>query len=64
MSKEKTQKTVLITGAAGALGSALSREFADAGWNIVMLDKNRRGLEKAWDSIVADGGDLIQVPSA
>lgn len=56
MSDENHQNTALITGAAGALGSALSGDFARAGWNIVMLDKNRRGLEKAWDAIVAEGG--------
>jgi NAD(P)-dependent dehydrogenase (short-subunit alcohol dehydrogenase family) len=44
-------KTVIITGAAGGLGSVLSALAADSGWNAVMLDKNRKGLEQAFDSI-------------
>lgn len=38
-------KTVLITGAAGGLGSALAIQAAEAGADLVLLDKNRRGLE-------------------
>lgn len=44
-------QTALITGAAGSLGSELSRQLVQCGWNVVMLDKNRRGLEEAWDRI-------------
>lgn len=43
--------TVIVTGAAGALGSALSSLAVDAGWNVVMLDKDRKRLEQAFDSI-------------
>jgi len=53
--KPDKKKTVLITGAAGALGSALSRECATRRFNIVMLDKNVKGLESVWDSIVGAG---------
>jgi NAD(P)-dependent dehydrogenase (short-subunit alcohol dehydrogenase family) len=48
------EKTALITGAAGSLGSELSRQLAQRGWNVVMLDKDRRGLERAWDTIAED----------
>ena len=48
-------KTIIITGAAGGLGSALSRACAADGFNTVMLDCNRRGLEQAWDRITGDG---------
>jgi len=44
-------KTILITGAAGGLGSALALKCADAGADLVLLDKNRRGLEKLSDMI-------------
>lgn len=47
-------KTVIVTGAAGGLGSALSGLAADAGWNVVMLDKDRKGLERAFDNIGED----------
>jgi NAD(P)-dependent dehydrogenase (short-subunit alcohol dehydrogenase family) len=42
-------KTVLVTGAAGSLGSALSRLCLEEGFNTVMLDVDRRGLEAFFD---------------
>ena len=57
MSADTHKKTVLITGAAGALGSALSMECAVKGFNTIMLDKNSRGLDLAWDTITARGLD-------
>ena len=46
-----TGKTVLITGAAGGLGSALAVQCASEGAELVLLDKNRRGLEQLSDRI-------------
>lgn len=48
-------KTIIVTGAAGGLGSALSTECVKSGFNTVMLDSDRRGLEAAWDGITAKG---------
>lgn len=48
-------KTIIITGAAGALGAALSRVCSADGFNTVMLDCDRRGLEQAWDRISGEG---------
>jgi NAD(P)-dependent dehydrogenase (short-subunit alcohol dehydrogenase family) len=50
-----TGKTVLVTGAAGGLGSALSMRLARRGFNTIMLDNDQRGLEAAWDSISGAG---------
>lgn len=50
------RKSALITGAAGGLGSALSRRAAIKGWQVIMMDKNKRGLERLHDEIVAAGG--------
>lgn len=44
-------KTVLITGAAGALGSALSRVACERGWRVLMIDRDTRGLNRAFDAI-------------
>ena len=44
-------KTIIVTGAAGGLGSALSMAAARAGSNTVMLDCNQHGLEQAYDRI-------------
>ena len=49
-------KTVLITGAAGSLGSALTRLCLEAGFNTIMLDSDRKGLEKIFDSVAGQGG--------
>ena len=55
MAEKSNDRTVLITGAAGALGSALSRLFVEHGFNTIMVDKEKKGLESAWDSIVSEG---------
>jgi len=52
----KKIKSVLITGAAGGLGAALSKCAAIKGWQVIMMDKNKRGLERQYDVIVAAGG--------
>jgi NAD(P)-dependent dehydrogenase (short-subunit alcohol dehydrogenase family) len=55
MAARPYNKTILITGAAGALGLALSRECVARRYNTIMLDKNMKGLESGWDSIVNAG---------
>ena len=48
-------KTILITGAAGGLGSALALECAGAGAELVLLDKDRRGLGELSDKVMDMG---------
>ena len=48
-------ESVLITGAAGSLGSALAERCAERGWATVLLDKDQRGLERLFDRIEAEG---------
>lgn len=48
-------KTILITGAAGGLGSALALQCASLGADLVLLDKNRRGLGELSDRITRQG---------
>lgn len=48
-------KTILITGAAGGLGTALALQCADAGADLVLLDKDRRGLDQLSDRITDQG---------
>jgi NAD(P)-dependent dehydrogenase (short-subunit alcohol dehydrogenase family) len=50
-------RTILITGAAGGLGSALALECAGAGAELVLLDKDRRGLGALSDRITDAGFD-------
>lgn len=46
MSGQFSGKTVMITGAAGAVGSAVVRKFAGEGANLVLVDLHREGAEK------------------
>jgi NAD(P)-dependent dehydrogenase (short-subunit alcohol dehydrogenase family) len=43
-------RTVIVTGAAGNLGGAVARVFADLGANLVLVDLKREGLERAFGS--------------
>ncbi len=45
---------VLITGAASGIGAQLSRLFARDNFNLVLVDKNRDGLEKFRDELARD----------
>ena len=47
--------TIIITGAAGGLGSALSLVCAREGISTVMIDRDQRGLEVAYDRITDAG---------
>lgn len=48
-------KTIILTGAAGALGSALATACARGQWNVVLVDMDQRGLERVYDGIVEQG---------
>lgn len=43
-----TDRTVMITGAAGHLGRAVAAAFAERGANLVLLDLKREALQKAY----------------
>ena len=43
-------RTVIVTGAAGNLGSAVAKAFGELGANLVLVDLKREGLEKAFGS--------------
>lgn len=49
--------TILITGAAGGLGSALAMTCAKLGAELILLDKNRRGLIQLSDRFTKAGLD-------
>lgn len=48
-------KTVVITGAAGGLGSAFARRFAQAGAGIAMLDIRQDAVEEAAERLQTEG---------
>src|SRR2546423_1121945 len=43
-------RTVIVTGAAGNLGAAVAKAFAELGANLVLVDLKRESLEKAFGS--------------
>jgi len=55
MNRDKV-KTMVVTGAAGGLGSALSKVAAANGWQVIMIDRDKRALERHYDAIVSAGG--------
>ena len=48
-------RVVLITGATGGLGSALSHALAKAGATVALMGKHRGRLETLYDELVAAG---------
>jgi NAD(P)-dependent dehydrogenase (short-subunit alcohol dehydrogenase family) len=48
-------KTILITGAAGGLGGELALQCARQGAELILLDKNRRGLSALSDAMTEAG---------
>lgn len=49
-------RVILVTGASGGLGQAVSLACAAAGASVVLLGRNVRALESVYDSIKAAGG--------
>lgn len=49
-------RVILVTGAAGGIGRAVSTAAAAAGATIILLDRNIRGMEQTYDAIEAMGG--------
>jgi NAD(P)-dependent dehydrogenase (short-subunit alcohol dehydrogenase family) len=47
-------RTYLVSGAAGAIGSALAIALGRAGASVVLLDRNERGLDVTYDRIEQD----------
>jgi len=48
-------KTVLITGGAGAIGSATARTFLKRGANVLLVDLDAKGLEQVAEGLAAPG---------
>jgi uncharacterized protein len=54
-------KLALVTGAASGIGKALAQEHARHGGNLVLVDKNAKGLEEFKNVLHAEYKDSIQV---
>ncbi|MBE0409248.1 MAG: SDR family oxidoreductase [Anaerolineales bacterium] len=52
-------KVVMVTGAAGALGSVVARTFYGAGAKLVCVDLDRDGLERIFEGVSTSPGDYV-----
>jgi NAD(P)-dependent dehydrogenase (short-subunit alcohol dehydrogenase family) len=57
-----TDKVVIITGAAGGIGSAIASGLAEFGARLVLVDKKEKELKDVADKISARGRKCIYVP--
>ena len=48
-------RVILVTGAAGGIGEAVTTALAEAGATVIMLDRKLRHMEKIYDRITAIG---------
>lgn len=51
-----TDRTVLITGASGGIGSAVAEEFATGGWRTVLCGRSEDALGATAEAVSAAGG--------
>jgi len=56
-----SEQVVIITGAAGALGSATTRAFHQAGGRVAIVDRNRATAEKVFGSDLPEGERVFYV---
>ncbi|MCC4620356.1 SDR family NAD(P)-dependent oxidoreductase [Xanthomonas cassavae CFBP 4642] len=61
-SADLTGRVVLITGAAGGLGSAAARACAQAGATVVLLGRKLRAVERVYDTVAALGAEPLLYP--
>jgi NAD(P)-dependent dehydrogenase (short-subunit alcohol dehydrogenase family) len=55
-------RSVVITGAAGGIGSALAQRFSAAGARVALLDRDEGGLDMLVPRLGAVGADTIAIP--
>ncbi|HEY6015197.1 MAG TPA: SDR family oxidoreductase [Gaiellaceae bacterium] len=54
---------VVVTGATSGVGRAVARRFAQEGWSVALLARNRAGLEAAAKEVEELGGTALQLPT-
>jgi len=62
VSVDLTGKIALVTGASKGIGAAVAKAYAKAGAHVVLIARNKGGLEKVDDEIRALGGSATLMP--
>jgi len=62
VSVDLTGKIALVTGASKGIGAAVAKSYAKAGAHVVLIARNKGGLEKIDDEIRALGGSATLMP--
>ena len=60
---EPAPKTVVITGASAGVGRAAALAFAERGWSVGLIARDRDRLAAAGDDVVAAGGRAVALPA-
>jgi meso-butanediol dehydrogenase/(S,S)-butanediol dehydrogenase/diacetyl reductase len=47
---DRAARTVLVTGAAAGIGAACAQAFAEAGWNVVLVDRDEEPLNRVGEA--------------
>jgi NAD(P)-dependent dehydrogenase (short-subunit alcohol dehydrogenase family) len=56
-------ETIIITGGAGHLGTAVARCWAKPGAHVVLIDRNTQRLEKARADLASSSATIITIPA-
>lgn len=54
-------KKVIVTGASGSIGSAISMHLASRGYDLILASRNEKGLNNLKGSIEEQTGRLTQI---
>ncbi|WP_254861652.1 SDR family NAD(P)-dependent oxidoreductase [Halovivax gelatinilyticus] len=57
-----TDRTILLTGASGGIGSVVAEAFAGDGWRTVLCARSREALESTAQTVSAAGGTPVVRP--
>ena len=52
-------QVIVITGAAGVLGTSMGRDFAEQGAKVVILDRNEEAGRRLEEEVKAEGGEVM-----
>jgi NAD(P)-dependent dehydrogenase (short-subunit alcohol dehydrogenase family) len=61
----KSERVAVVTGSSKGIGKAIAKQFANAGYSVVINARNEEELKRAAEDIsrsIKDGGKVISIP--